>query len=272
MLLRNRYRNHGSRYGYSRQVYKYALRAGYAAYLLDPSTQAKLHPPQRSQPAPTAKPSSATKHLTSSASSAFGLLDLLSSTSKDAKDNRFPKELVQILRDRLQTIFMGRDPKYQDQLVRATFGAYFNHYVEPSYFKQVKENRKIEEVLLIFYSKATAELKKRTSDDEWRYLVDQHIALFIRLLQDCIKEHNLASSAQELMARLARYEAKLLSEAKETLEPEKSPDNPSDISISVKDMDIVMTLGEIFEKPEGALQRDTDHLRVLASEQASPIH
>jgi hypothetical protein len=243
-------------------VYKYALRAAYAAYLLDPTTQAKIHPPQSSQPVQPAKPTSTTKQLTS------GIFDLISS-SKDAKENRFPKELVQIIRDKLQAIFMGRDPKYQDQLVRATFGAYFNQYVNPSYFKQVKENRKIEDVLLIFYSKATAELKKRTTDDDWKYLVDQHVALFIRFIQDCMKEHNLATSAPELMARLVGYEAKLLSDTKETLEPEKKADSAPEISLSVKDMDIVMTLGEIFQKPEGALQRDVDHLRVVASEQVN---
>jgi len=164
---------------------------------------------------------------------------------------------------------MGRDPKYQDQLIRATFGAYFNHYVDPSYLRQLKENRKIEEIILIFYSKATAELKKRTTDDEWRYLVDQHVATFIRAIQDCMKENHLAASAPELMTRLAGYESKLLSETKETLEPEGPPkeDNSPEVNLSVKDMDIVLTLGHIFQKPEGALQRDIDHLRILASEQ-----
>ena len=245
-------------------MYKYALRAGYAAFLLDPNTQLKLHPPEsllQSQQQ-TPKSTSTTKN----ASNAFGLLDLLRDSSS-SKANRFPKELIQILRDKLQSIFMGRDPKYQDQLVRASFGAYFNHFIEPSYFKQVKETRKFEDIVLIFYSKATAELKKRTTDDEWRYLVDQHVALFIRVIQDCMKEHNLASSAPELMTRLAGYEEKLLSEGKETLEPEKPTDKPSEINFYVKDMDIVMTLGTIFQKPEGVLQRDIDHLRVLASEQ-----
>jgi hypothetical protein len=166
---------------------------------------------------------------------------------------------------------MGRDPKYQDQLVRATFGAFFNHYMEPSYFRQVKENRKIEDLVLIFYSKATAELKKRTTGDEWRSLVDQHVALFIRMIQDCMKEQNLASSAPELMVRLAGYEAKLLSGTKEVLEPEEparsTQDNAPEISYSVQDMSLVIILGPIFQKTESMLQKDIDHLRVLVSEQ-----
>ena len=198
------------------------------------------------------------------------MLDLLSSSSKDSKTNKFPRELAQILRDKLQTVWMGKDPKYQDQLLRATFGAFFNHYVEPSFFKQVKENRKIEEIVLIFYSKATAELKKRTTGEEWRPLVDQHMALFIRMVQDCMKEHNLSSSAPELMTRLAGYEAKLLSETKEVLEPEapakSTQDSVPEISYSIQDMPLVKILCPIFQKTESAIQKDIDHLRVLVSE------
>jgi hypothetical protein len=170
---------------------------------------------------------------------------------------------------------MGRDPKYQDQLVRATFGAFFNHYIEPSYFKQVKEDRKIEDIMLIFYSKATAELKKRTTGEEWRSLVDEHVALFIRMIQDCMKEQNLSSSAPELMARLAGYEAKLLSEEKEVLEPEapakSGQDNLPETSFAVQDMPLVMLLGPIFQKTEAMLQKDVDYLRILASEQVCGI-
>lgn len=254
------------------QLYKYALRTAYVAYLLEPATQAKLHPPETATSQITKAPA---PKQSSGASSGFGMLDLLrdSSSSKDSKSNKFPKELVQILRDKLQLIFMGRDPKYQDQLVRYTFGAFFNHFVEPSYFKQVKENRKIEDIVLIFFSKATAELKKRLPGDEWKGLVDQHVALFIRMIQDCMKENHLASSAPELMSRLAGYEAKLLSETKETLEPEApraTQENVPEISYSIKDMNLVLTIGSVFHKLESTLQRDIDHLRVLVSEQVSP--
>ena len=171
---------------------------------------------------------------------------------------------------------MGRDPKYQDQLVRATFGAFYNHYVEPSFFKQVKEDRKIEAIVLMFASKATAELWKRTAgEEEWKPLVDQHMALFIRMMQDCLKENHLASSAPELMSRLAGYEAKLLSETKEVLEPEAPgrsvQDTVPEISYSVQDMPLVRVLGPIFQKSDSALQKDVDHLRVLVSEQVRAI-
>lgn len=171
---------------------------------------------------------------------------------------------------------MGRDPTFQDQLVRATFGAFFNHYVEPNYSKQVKENRKIEDLVLIFYSKATAELKKRTTGDEWRSLVDQHMALFIRMIQDCMKEHHLAASAPELMVRLAGYEATLLSETMEVLKPQEpassSQGNAPEVSYAVQDMPLVSLLGLLFHKLEGHLQKDVDHLRVLASEQVSKVY
>jgi hypothetical protein len=261
----------GNSHCFSCQVYKYALRTAYLAYLLAPETQAKLHPPPSA--APQASKVAAPTKPASGASSAFGMLDLLrdSSSSKDAKANKFPKELVQILRDKLQAIFMGRDPKYQDQLVRSTFTAFFNHFIEPSYFKQVKENRKIEELVLIFYSKATAELKKRTTGDEWRGLVDQHVALFIRMIQDCMKEHHLSPAAPELMARLAGYEAKLLSETKEVLEPEapakSTQDNAPEISYDIHDMPLVVLLAPIFHKSETVIQKDVDNLRHLASEQ-----
>jgi hypothetical protein len=189
-------------------------------------------------------------------------------SNKDSKSNKFPKELVQILRDKLQNIFMGREPKYSDQLVRATFGAFFNHFIEPAYFKQVKENRKIEDIVLIFYSKATAELRRRAGEES-RSLVDQHVALFIRMIQDCMKDNHLSSSAPELMARLATYEAKILSET-EVLEPEAPPksaqDAPPEVSYAVQDMPLVTLLGPVFQKTDAMLQKDIDHLRVLVSE------
>lgn len=170
---------------------------------------------------------------------------------------------------------MGRDLKYQDQLVRATFGAFYNHYVEPSFFKQVKEDRQIEQIILIFFSRATAELKKRATGEEWKPLVDQHMALFIRMMQDCLKENHLTASAPELMSRLAGYEAKLLSETKEVLEPEaparSAQDTVPEVSYSVQDMPLVRILGPIFQKSDSALQKDIDHLRVLVSEQVSAI-
>jgi hypothetical protein len=247
------------------------LRTAYVAYLLEPATQAKLHHCESAAGQATKQPAPS-KSSSSSSSRALGMLDLLrdSSSYKDSKTNKFPKELAQILRDKLQTVWMGKDPKYQDQLVRATFGAFFNHYVEPAFFKQVKENRKIEEIVLIFYSKATAELKKRTVGEEWRPLVDQHMALFIRMMQDCMKENHLASSAPELMTRLAGYEAKLLSETKEVLEPEAPAkpiqDTVSEISYSIQDMPLVNILGPIFQKTESVIQKDVDNLRVLVSE------
>jgi hypothetical protein len=245
------------------------LRTAYLGYLLDPATQEKLHPKDatptqpKPQPSPT-KPSSST-------SSTFGLLDI--SSPKDPKSTKFPKELVQILRDRLQLVFMGRDPKYSDQLVRATFGAFYNHYVEPNFFKSVKENRKIEEIILIFYSKASAELKKRISGDDWRPLVDQHMALFFRLIQDCMKENNLSASSPDLMTRLASYETILLSGTQEVLEPEAAPRQEAlpEISYAIKDMPLVPLLGPIFHKTDVALQKDINHLRILASEKVVPI-
>jgi len=164
---------------------------------------------------------------------------------------------------------MGREPKYQDPLVRATFGVFYNHYVEESFLKRIREDRKIEELVLIFYSKATAELKKRVQGEEWRGLVDQHVAIFIRVMQDCIRDNHL--SASELMTRLAGYEAKLLSGNNEVLEPEKSTrggqETVPEISHNVKDMRLVLMLGPIFQKTERELQKDVDHIRVLASEQ-----
>jgi hypothetical protein len=247
------------------------LRTAYLAYLLEPATQAKLRPPESASQTTPKQPVVAKQ--TSGASGAFGMLDLLrdSSSYKDSKTNKFPKELVHILKDKLENIFKGREPKYHDQLVRATFGTFFNHYMEPSYYKQVKENRKIEELVLIFYSKATAELKKRATGDEWRSLVDQHVALFIRMIQDCMREHHLAAAAPELMQRLAGYETKLLSGDKEILDPEAPArsiqENAPEISYHVKDMRLVLMLGPIFHKTDGVLQRDLDHLRVMASEQ-----
>ena len=86
-----------------------------------------------------------------------------------------------------------------------------------------------------------------------------------------MKEHHLSAQAPELMARLASYEAKLLSETKEVLEPEAPAkslqDSAPEISYAVRDMPLVVLLAPVFHKSDTTIQKDLDHLRHLVSEQ-----
>ncbi|KAI0790251.1 hypothetical protein BC629DRAFT_1622278 [Irpex lacteus] len=132
---------------------------------------------------------------------------------KDYRDGtkavRFPKELLKVLEQKLQDIAMGKDPAYSDQLIRRTMAVFYGQVKEEHFRKQMKENRKIEEMILMFATNATNVLRKEPTlaGDGWKVELNSHIAQFIKLLRDCLQKLSHVSS--ELTARLDMYAAKL---------------------------------------------------------------
>ncbi|OLL25875.1 hypothetical protein NEOLI_001392 [Neolecta irregularis DAH-3] len=235
------------------QIYDYTLKAAYLAYLSDPATR-------RAIIAQSAHRITAPKSHKSTYVSA--VTDILRDTENPGK-NKLPKELVKILRVQLQNIFMGRHPNYNDPLVRATFGVFYGAYTEPRFYKRIKEDRNVEELTLIFVTSATNELRKRVEGDDWKPMIDRHIALFLRLIQDCMKQHNFASSHAELMNRLEGYEQKLLRNTGEILgqAPQSNDENIPFVSFKVVDMPLVQHVLTIFQKSAQVVQKSVNSLR-----------
>lgn len=194
---------------------------------------------------------------------------------RDSKSTRFPKEFMPNLQKRLESVWMGRDynVEYKDAAVKRTFAAFYTAFKEPRFYEQVAKSRRAEDLVLIFYSSATKELQKLKQDDSWKWLVDRHVALFVRLMHAVIKE---LGGHQELSSRLATLESKLLqhdsnlsdetnrrSSAATVLGP------PAPLSYNVNDMAMVRVVAKVFKIPLATCQQDINMNKAAWTEGAA---
>jgi hypothetical protein len=139
----------------------------------------------------------------------------------------------------------------------------------------MKENRKVEELILMFATHATAVLKKEPSlaGDGWKIELNNQIALFVKLLRESLRSMSYVST--ELHARLDMYAAKLTpaastyndsgydssSTSRERGSSIVAPPWPSG---NVADMAMVQTVAQLFKI--SVTQRDIDQLKPLCTE------
>lgn len=152
-------------------------------------------------------------------------------------------------------------------------GKFYGQFMVDSFKRQMKENRKIEELILMFATHATGVLKKEPTlaGDSWKFELNNHIALFVKLLRESLRGLNHVSP--ELLGRLDMYTAKLA--------PAQSSDSGYDsssttrdrdstaslvISGSVSDMALVRTVASLFKISESAVQKEVDSLRATCTE------
>ena len=248
-------------------AYNYALRVAYLAYLLQPRAKRKQHVAAPARPAQ--KPSSSIQDLMKD----FTLI-------RDSKSTRFPHGFMAELEKRLTGVMMGREkrPEYQDAVVKRSFAAYLNVFIEPGFKKRMEKDRRVEDLVLIFYSNATKVLQagKAPGDDSWRLMVDRHVALFIRLLGLVLKdqEKEWFRDRPELTSRLATLESKLLAHD-EDLAADTSAANGSMIEVvaplsyEIKDMPLVQAVGRIFKIDPTQLQSDINANKLQWTEEVA---
>ena len=236
-------------------AYIYALRVAYLAYLLQPRQKRKQHTSTPSQ--------QINRNATSS------IQDLLKDFSliRDSKSTKFPHGFMDELEKRLTGVMMGKERKqeYQDASVKRSFAAYLNVFIEPSFKKRMEKDRRVEDLVLIFYSNATKVLQagKRPEDESWKYMVDRHVALFVRLLSLVMKESDAWSRDRpELTSRLATLESKLLAHDEDLAAEGTTNGTFTEIVLpltyDVKDMPLVQVVGRVFFKRTAQLQTDID--------------
>jgi hypothetical protein len=145
----------------------------------------------------------------------------------------------------------------------------------------MKENRKIEELILMFATTSTAALKKdpQLVGDGWKIELNNQIAQFVRILRDCLR--NLHHVTPELTARLDMYTAKLA--------PQTSPEAVSDSasastsrggdsstasgpSVNIADTPLVKTITTLFGKTHADVQRDIAALKRTCTEKVVWCH
>ncbi|KIY48530.1 hypothetical protein FISHEDRAFT_43123 [Fistulina hepatica ATCC 64428] len=202
--------------------------------------------------------------------------DLFKDISGSSKSVKFPEKLLKILEQRLKNIAMGKDAEYTDQLVRRTMAKFYTQFTVDSFKRQMKENRKIEELILMFATHATAVLRKEPTltGDAWKSELNKQIAQFVKILHDCLR--GLSHVSPELLSRLDMYTAKLAPAAATAASSDSGYETSSQrdsvslkVSQSVADMDLVRTVVGLFHVSESAIQQEVDELRDICTEKAA---
>jgi hypothetical protein len=168
---------------------------------------------------------------------------------------------------------------YSDQLIRRTMAVFYGQVKDDNFRRLLKENRKIEELILMFATNATNVLKKDPSlaGDKWKTELNNHIALFVKLLRDCLR--GLSHVSPELTQRLDVYTTKLAPQqqsgtayndsgydSSSTNRDRDSVVAPNRISRNIVGMPLVTTVARLFKIPEHALQGEVDQISKFCTE------
>ena len=167
-------------------------------------------------------------------------------------------------------------PGYNDAAVKKTFAQAYTAFTEASFKKSIDKERKVEPLVLIFYSAATkaCSLGHAPGDDSWKLLVDRHVALFLRLVTHILRAHGNDKDKPELMSRLSTLENKLLTND-QNLFIDTSQDAGKHIEVivplsyDIKDMPMVQAVAKIFGLAHSDVQSHLDAQRPNWTEEAA---
>ncbi|KAI4165925.1 MAG: hypothetical protein LQ342_000356 [Letrouitia transgressa] len=249
-------------------AYLYALRVAYLTYLLQPRVRRTQHVPA---PQSTAQRSSTS------------INDLMKDLSliRDNKSTRFPHGFMSELEKRLTGVLVGKErkPEYNDAAIKRSFAAFFNAFTEQGFKKRMEKDRRVEDLVLIFFSNATKELQKGRppGDDAWKLMVDRHLALFIRLISLVLRDHDWIRDRPELASRLTTLEGKLLAHDQDLTAGSSrnvgvgtsTTEVQVPLSHEVKDMPLVQVVARMFGLRNTQVQSDIDKHKTTWTEKAA---
>ena len=179
---------------------------------------------------------------------------------------------------------------YSDQLIRRTFAAFYGTSTTDQFRRQMKENRKIEELILMFATCATNILRRDAAlsqGDAWKMELNKHIVMFVRMLRECLK--NVSHVSSELTARLDMYAAKLSpsplsssgdsgyetasssSAARARGESVSSGVVGAGLSMSVMDMTMVKVVASLFRVDLQNVQSEIHQIKHFCTERVSTL-
>lgn len=212
-------------------------------------------------------------------STASSIGDLVKDFSglSNSKSGKFPHGFMSPLEKRMQGVLVGTErlPGFNDKALKRTFGEAYTAFTEPGFRRQMDKERRVEDLVLIFYSNATKALQKGnvSDDDSWKNLVDRHVAMFVRLLSNTLKDQGSSSDRPELMGRLAMLEKKLLTEDQDLSIGQGPKDTyievTAPLSYDVKDMPMVQVVAQIFGLKLSQVQSDIDLSKSVWTEEAA---
>ncbi|KAI1097652.1 hypothetical protein F4804DRAFT_156321 [Jackrogersella minutella] len=245
-------------------AYSYALRVAYLDYLLQPKTKRKQW-----VPAPKPPPRTHTSNIG----------DLVKEfVPGNSTSVKLPHNFRGHLEKRIERVIMGAEklPGYNDAAVKKTFAQAYTAFTEQAFRKNIDKERKVEPLVLIFYSAATkaCSLGHERTDDSWKLLVDRHVALFLRLLTNILRDQGHERDKPELLSRLSTLENKLLTNDQNLfIDTGQSSGNTIEVTVplsyDVKDMPMVQAVARIFGLSHSDVQSHIDAQRQNWTEEAA---
>lgn len=175
---------------------------------------------------------------------------------------RCHKDVIKQLKVVLETIAKGANKEYKEPpLLLATFKAFYAYFIgEKTAYKNAKEDRRLESIILMFYSRAIGEAAKSHgggSSAAAKTAADMYTAKFVALLRTLVGRNEPASRGKtELLVQLAEYQKKFESSSKQVVS-ESAPGR----ALQAQQMRLVMAIGKLFNVSDAVLQRDVDKLR-----------
>ncbi|KAI0160320.1 hypothetical protein GGR57DRAFT_457171 [Xylariaceae sp. FL1272] len=244
-------------------AYTYALRVAYLHYLLQPRTKRKQW-----QPAPKPPPRVSTSNIG----------DLVKEfVPGNSSSVKLPHSFSGPLCKRMEGVIRGSEPLpgYNDAAVKKSFAQAYTAFTDAGFKKSIDKERKVEPLVLIFYSNATkaCQMGHAAGDDGWKLLVDRHLALFVRLVGATLRMQG-SDNRPDLMSRLTTLENKLLTND-QNLYAESGQDAGKHIEVvvplshDVKDMPMVQAVAKIFGLAHSDVQNHLNAQRPNWNEEAA---
>ncbi|KAI5289184.1 hypothetical protein KEM54_004278 [Ascosphaera aggregata] len=244
----------------SNDAYLYALRVAFLSYL--------LHPRHRRGNSITANGLAGAPPKPQHQSTFHELMKDFTLSTTTSKSSTFPKGFISELEKRITKVLYGKEQRreYQDATVKRTFAAFFNALTEASFRKRMEKDRRVEDLVLIFFSNATKELSKGQSSDDtsWKLLVDRHVALFVRLISLTIADHDWIRDRAELVGKLSSLEKKLLHHEGDLADRRQSQGSGVEqpqIDYDVSNMTMVQTVAKVFGLRNSVVQSDINKFK-----------
>lgn len=252
-------------------AYNYALSVAFLHYLLQPKKKRKEY---------VTVPKAPTRVHTYTQNIGELVKEFIPTGSTSGKEVKLPHSFSGWLEKRMGHVVRGTEKLqgFGDPNLKRSFAEAYTSFTDASFRKSLDKDRKLEPLILIFYSSASrAQGRGKAPDDHtWKVLVDRHLALFVRLILSIFREHGTDKDKPELMSKLQTLEQKLLrNDENLSIDSGQSGGEHKTIEVDiphsyqVKDMHMVQIVGKIFGRTNSQLQSDVDVNRNIWTEEAA---